>query len=116
MKQRAPVPKPSMSESDPLGETPELFAVALDELRACEKRSAAFGKLIVGQEVWHLLLTIYVDQKRVQPTCRRPSDFDKVQRRWLRVLASEGMLEADATNRLHLSDQAMRSVERCLAH
>ena len=114
MRKRSASPN-SNSEPDPLGEAPELIATALDELRACEKRSAAFGKMIVGQDVWHLLLTIYIDQKRVEPVCRFPSDFDNVQRRWLRVLASEGMLEADATNRLHLSDRAVRSVEQCLA-
>lgn len=115
MKQRPALPNSLASESDPLGEAPKFFAAALDELRACEKRSAAFGKMIVGQEVWHLLLTIYVDQMRAETACRRPSDFDNVQRRWLRVLAFEGMLEADATNRLHLSDHAVRSVEQCLA-
>lgn len=101
---------------DPPREVPVLLAAAIDELKACDKRSTVFGKMIVGQEVWRLLLTLDVEQNHADPIPKRLCDFADVKRGWLGFLASEGMREADATNRLRLSDQAVRCVEQCLAY
>lgn len=104
----------TMANSDPPRDPPDLLAAAVGELEACDKRTEAFGKMMVGQEAWRLLLAIYVDQSRSESSYMRSSDFTNLQRRWLKVLALEGMLEAGAANTLRLSDHAVRCLEHSL--
>lgn len=115
MTYRPVLPASSMRPAEAPFDGSMLLTAAIVELEACDKRNAAFGRMIVGQEVWRLLLTLYVDQVRAASLKKRSSDFEEVHRRWLKVLAVEGMLEADASNRLSLSDRAVRCVEQCLA-